>query len=79
MTHRSSSPRCCPECGSIAIVRLEDMDNCTRCGKKQKRMKPLHFGSSTPEQYGYAPMRTTVPGMIGSGVAYMKRKYKSDA
>jgi ribosomal protein S27AE len=36
------SPKVCPECGSVAIIRLEDEDNCKRCGAKRFRMSPLH-------------------------------------
>jgi hypothetical protein len=70
--YKKTSPRCCPECGSIAIIRLEDVDNCKRCGAKRKRMSPLYHGVSDPTSRGYTAVY--VPG--SSSPSYMKRPHK---
>jgi hypothetical protein len=74
-----ASPKCCPACGSLAIIRLEDMDNCQRCGAKRKSMRKLHAanGRSDPEDRGYARMHTDGGGLGTSGSAYMKRRHLS--
>jgi ribosomal protein L37AE/L43A len=63
MTYRSTSPKVCPDCGSLAIIRLEDLDTCQRCGAKRKRMQALHAQNNTvrrPQPLVSEPRKSSV-------------------